>query len=232
MLVAKDGKLLYAKGFGITGTTDSANTTISAATNFRMASVSKQFTAMCIIKLVQQDKISFNDNLQKFFPGWDNKIAKLITIRQLLSHSSGIWDYEDLIPANQKEQISDADVINYLVKKDTVYFTPGSAFRYSNSGFCVLEQIIEKVSGLSYPEFCRLNIFAPAGMLNTTIYKKGEIIKNRSMGFARDSSGAIIESDQSITSATMGDGGVYTSLNDYLQWSNWLASNKAVKLKR
>ncbi len=230
LLVAKNGKVLYAKGFGITGDKSGKEQLISAITNFRMASVSKQFTAMCIVKLVKQHKISLNDNLQKFFPGWNKKIAALITVKQLLSHSSGIWDYEDLIPANQKEQVSDASVVSYLLQKDTLYFKPGSAFRYSNSGFCVLEQIIEKASGLTYPEFCLRYIFKPLGMVNTTIYKQGKKINHRSLGFAKDSTGAIFESDQSLTSATMGDGGVYTSLNDYLKWATALISNKSFNI--
>jgi len=232
LMVARDGKVIYAKGFGQTDIKAGKNQSISPATNFRMASVSKQFTAMCIAMLEQQHKISYNDKLAEFFPEWNEKVASLVSVKQLLNHSSGIWDYEDLIPTNQKEQVLDADIVSYLLNRDTLYFAPGTAFRYSNSGFCVLAQIVEKVSGMSYPAFCSKYIFRPLGMHNTIIYQQGANIVNRAMGFARDATGAIIESDQSVTSAAKGDGGVYTSINDYFKWATWLMDKPANLTKK
>jgi len=228
LLVAKNGKTIYAKGFGLANIDTKEK--ISAETNFRMASVSKQFTAMCIMLLVKQQKISYDDNLLKFFPNWNKPVGAKITIRHLLTHSSGIWDYEELVPQDQQTQILDADVVSYLVKKDSTYFEPGSTFQYSNSGFCVLEQIVEKVSGLSFSKFTEQNIFKPLGMSNTRIYEQGETIPNRAMGFARNEKNEIVPSDQSITSATKGDGCVYTSINDYQKWANALISNKLVNI--
>ena len=228
LLVAKNGKLLYQKGIGLANVNTGEK--ISAATNFRMASVSKQFTAMCIMLLEQQHKISYNDNLLKFFPNWNKTVGANITIKHLLTHSSGIWDYEALIAENQLKQISDADVVNLLLKKDATYFIAGTAFQYSNSGFCVLEQIVEKASGLSYVQFIEQHIFKPLGMNNTSIFEEGKTIPNRAMGFAKNEKNEIIPSDQSITSATKGDGCVYTSLNDYLKWTAALIKNSLVNI--
>lgn len=228
LLVAKNGKAIYAKGFGLANIDTKEK--ISASTNFRMASVSKQFTAMCIMLLVKQQKISYDDNLLKFFPGWNKQVGAKITIRHLLTHSSGIWDYEELVPQDQQTQILDADVVSYLVKKDSTYFEPGSTFQYSNSGFCVLEQIVEKVSGLSFSKFTAQNIFKPLGMTNTRIYEQDESIPNRAMGFARNEKKEIVPSDQSITSATKGDGCVYTSIDDYQKWASALINNKLVNI--
>ena len=228
LLVAKNGKLLYKKGIGLANVNTGEK--ISAATNFRMASVSKQFTAMCIMLLEQQHKISYNDNLLKFFPNWNKTVGANITIKHLLTHSSGIWDYEALIAENQLKQISDADVVNLLLKKDATYFIAGTAFQYSNSGFCVLEQIVEKASGLSYVQFIEQHIFKPLGMNNTSIFEEGKTIPNRAMGFAKNEKNEIIPSDQSITSATKGDGCVYTSLNDYLKWTAALINNSLVNI--
>ena len=228
LLVAKNGKLLYQKGIGLANVNTGEK--ISAATNFRMASVSKQFTAMCIMLLEQQHKISYNDNLLKFFPNWNKTVGANITIKHLLTHSSGIWDYEALIAENQLKQISDADVVNLLLKKDATYFIAGTAFQYSNSGFCVLEQIVEKASGLSYVQFIEQHIFKPLGMNNTSIFEEGKTIPNRAMGFAKNEKNEIIPSDQSVTSATKGDGCVYTSLNDYLKWTAALINNSLVNI--
>ena len=223
LLVAKNGKAIYAKGFGLANIDTKER--ISEATNFRMASVSKQFTAMCIMLLVKQQKISYDDNLLKFFPNWNKQVGAKITIRHLLTHSSGIWDYEELVPQDQQTQILDAEVVSYLLEKDSTYFEPGATFQYSNSGFCVLEQIVEKVSGLSFSKFTAQNIFKPLGMTNTRIYQQGEAILNRAMGFARNEKKEIVPSDQSITSATKGDGCVYTSINDYQKWASALINN-------
>ena len=229
LLVVKNGKVLYKKSVGLANADTQEK--ISAATNFRMASVSKQFTAMCIMLLVQQHKISYEDNLLKFFPTWNKKVGSSIKIKHLLTHSSGIWDYETLIPENQPIQILDAGVVKLLLKKNSTYFKTGAAFQYSNSGFCVLEQIIEKASGLKYVQFIEQHIFKPLGMNNTRIYEEGKLIPNRAMGFAINQKNEIIPSDQSITSATKGDGCVYTSLNDYQKWTSALVSNKLINIR-
>ena len=228
LMVSKNGKVLYQKGFGLANIDSKEKNTV--ATNFRMASVSKQFTAMGIMLLEKQQKISYEDNLLKFFPGWNKKVGQKITIRHLLTHSSGIWDYEALIPGEQHKQISDADVVSYLLNKDSTYFEPGVAFQYSNSGFCVLEQIVEITAGSSFQQFMQQNIFKPLGMHNTRIFQAGEAIPNRAMGFAVNEKNEMVESDQSITSATKGDGCVYTSMNDYQKWANSLINNKLVNM--
>jgi CubicO group peptidase (beta-lactamase class C family) len=109
-------------------------------------------------------------------------------------------------------------------------FPPGSRFRYSNSGFCLLALIIERVSHQSFAAFIRERIFLPLHMDNSTIYQQGQPIANRAMGYAKDSAGSIIPSDQSITSATKGDGGVYTSLADYSKWTRALQQNLLINL--
>ncbi len=229
VLVVKNNQEVYKKGFGLANI--EKQEAITANTNFRMASVSKQFTAMCIMLLEKQKKLSYEDNLLKFFPDFDPKIGKNIKIKHLLTHSSGIFDYEDLIPQNQKTQILDADVLNLVKSHAETYFEAGKEFRYSNTGFCLLEQVIEKVSEEAYGSFIERAIFRPTGMLNTRLYAKNVQIPNRAMGYARNEKGEIVLSDQSITSATKGDGCIYTSLNDYKKWVNALQKNQIVNLE-
>ncbi len=228
-MVIKDGKMVYQKGFGLANAT--TQEPITPQTNFRMASVSKQFTAACIIRLVKQGKLSYDDHLLKFFPDFNPTVGQKIQIRHLLTHSSGVWDYESLIPNTQKTQILDEDVVELLKSHDKTYFTPGSEFRYSNSGFCLLEQIIEKASGQSFVDFITKHIFQPLKMNSTRVYKTGALIPHRAMGFAKNKEEVLIDSDQSITSATKGDGCIYTSLEDYQKWHNSLINNALFDLK-
>lgn len=229
VLILHQNKEIYKKGFGLANI--DTKTPITAQTNFRMASVSKQFTAMCIMLLEKQKKLSYEDNLLKFFADFDKTVGSQIKIKHLLTHTSGILDYEELIPANQKEQLLDADVVRFLKNQSKTYFEAGSKFQYSNSGFCMLEQIVERASNMSFVQFIESQIFKPLGMKNTRMYEANGKIPNRAMGYARNNKGELIFSDQSITSATKGDGCVYTSVEDYQKWHNSLINNKLVDLK-
>lgn len=229
VLVMKNNQEIYKKGSGLANI--EKKEAITPNTNFRMASVSKQFTAMCIMLLEKQGKLSYEDNLLKFFPDFAISVGKNIKIKHLLTHSSGIIDYEDLIPKNQTLQILDDGVVRLVKNQTTTHFEAGKQFRYSNTGFCLLEQIVEKVSGEKYSSFIEKNIFNPVGMLNTRIYSENTPIPNRAMGYARNEKGEITFSDQSTTSATKGDGCVYTSLNDYKKWVIALKKNQLVNLE-
>lgn len=229
VLVIKNGKTLYKDGLGLANI--DGNISISPQTVFRMASVSKQFTAACIILLKNNKKLSYEDNLLKFFPDFNKEVGAKIKIKHLLTHTSGILDYEELIPDTQKEQILDADVLHFLKTQSRTYFEAGAKFRYSNSGFCLLEQIIEKASGQNFVTFIKANIFEPLGMANSTIYEALRPMPNRAMGYARNKEGKLIYSDQSITSATKGDGCVYTSLEDYAKWYQAIVSNQLINIE-
>lgn len=228
LVVIKNGKTLYKDGFGLANI--DTQTPITPQTNFRMASLSKQFTAACIILLENRKQLSYEDNLLKFFPDFNKEVGTQIKVKHLLTHTSGILDYEELIPDNQKEQLSDTDVLKFLTNQPKTYFKAGDSFRYSNSGFCLLEQIIEKASGQNYVTFIKANIFEPLGMNNSTMYETGRPIQNRAMGYAYDKAGKLVFSDQSITSATKGDGCVYTSLEDYVKWYQAILSNKLIPI--
>ena len=202
---------------------------ISDYTNFRMASVSKQFTAACIILLKNEGLLNYSDSLSRFFPEFN--FGNKITLGDILTHTSGILDYESMIPENRKEQVNDADVLNWVAKADSLYFEPGTQYRYSNSGFCILTQVIEKISGQPYAQFIDERIFKPLSMDNSYIYIKGSKMSDRALGYAKNEKDEIYENDQSITSATQGDGCVYTSLNDYQKWIGALQTNQLFNLK-
>lgn len=213
-LVMANGEIITEESTGYAVLEDEIP--VTSATNFRMASVSKQFTSACIILLKNDGLLTYNDPLSKFFP--DFNFGDQVTLKHLLTHSSGLLDYESMIPESQTEQVSDADVVNWVAGADSLYFEPGSGYRYSNSGFCILSQVVEKVAGMPYAQFIKERIFDPLAMSNTLIYIKGEEIAHRALGYSKNREGVVYENDQSITSATQGDGCVYTSLNDYKKW--------------
>jgi CubicO group peptidase (beta-lactamase class C family) len=195
-----------------------------------MASVTKQFTAMGIFLLEKEGRLGFDDPVGRWLPDLPARIGRSVLIRHLLTHSSGVLDYEGLIPDTTTRQVLDADVLRLLVPHDSTYFPPGTKFRYSNSGFCLLALIIERVSHQSFGDFLRERIFVPLGMDRSTVYEPGQLFDHRAMGYARDSVGKVVPSDQSVTSATKGDGGVYTSLADYSRWMRALQQGRLVRL--
>ena len=228
LYVESQGKVIYKKGFGIADT--EKNLKISPKTNFRLASVSKQFTAMCILLLEKDQKLSLEDPISKFLPELPIQESSKIILRQLMTHTSGIIDYEELMNDSIEVQLLDKDVLNLLKTQYRTYFEPGSRFRYSNSAYALLALVVERVSGKSFPKFMEERIFKPLGMKNSMVYEKETEIPNRSIGFARNKDGQLYRNDQSSTSAVKGDGGVYCSLNDYKKWTHALWSNTLIDM--
>lgn len=131
-------------------------------------------------------------------------------------------DYEGLIPGGTTQQVKDKDVLDILMKQSSTYFTPGSQYRYSNAGYATLAVIVNRVSGISFAEFLENNIFTPLGMKNTVAYEKGiSEVSDRAYGYTQRN-GKFQRTDQSLTSAVLGDGGVYTSVDEILIWDQAL----------
>jgi len=222
VLVLKDGKPVFQHGYGVTDLR--AHNKIDEYTNFRLASVTKQFTAIAIMLLVHDGKLRYDESLTEIFSEFPS-YGKTITVRHLLNHTSGLLDYEDLmakqygnLPDEQIPQIHDAGVLTLLEKATATNFPAGSKWQYSNSGYCVLAMVVEKVSGKPFGQFLEERIFAPLHMTGTLAYEKGKSeVPHRSYGHTPDGND-FRETDQSSTSATLGDGGVYTSLTDMARW--------------
>ncbi|HET6551902.1 MAG TPA: serine hydrolase domain-containing protein [Dyella sp.] len=215
LLVIKDGKAVLRKSYGLANLESHEATT--PATNYRLASVSKQFTAAGILLLSERGKLSLDDRVRRWLPEL-NAAHDTITIRQLLDHGGGLIDYEDLMPADATDQISDAGVLKLLAAEPRSYFPPGTSYRYSNGGYVLLGLIIERASGQTLPDFLRQNIFQPLGMAHTLLYERGgPDVPNRAYGYSEEN-GHWVRTDQSSTSATRGDGGIYSSIDDMAKW--------------
>ena len=231
VLVRRGGHTVFERGYGVRDLQTPA--AIDAETNFRLASCTKQFTAMAIMLLVHDRKLKYEQSLAEIFPEFP-AYGATITIHGLLHHISGLPDYETLMEQEEKSggrkwtaenQIHDADVLALLEKQHMPLFVPGTQWAYSNSGYVVLGLVVAKVSGKSFGDFLRERIFAPLQMNQTVAYERGKNeVANRAFGNSRDGA-AWKQTDQSSTSATLGDGGVYSSLSDLAKWNEALAKN-------
>ena len=224
--IFREGAIVLAKGYGLAHIEQKVPA--DEFTNYRLASVSKQFTAMAILILTERGRLDLDDPLSKFFPAFP-EIGSRITVRHLLHHTSGIIDYEDLIPADFAGQVKERDVLALLQTQQGAYFTPGTEYRYSNSGYGLLALIVEEVSGQSYAAFLEANIFHPLGMKDTVAFEEGiSNVKRRAYGYRQTEDGFVFN-DQSRTSAVLGDGGVYTSVMDYFRWDQALYTDRLVR---
>ncbi len=150
-----------------------------------------------------------------------------MTVEHLLRHTSGLIDYESLMPADAADQVHDDDVLAMMAEQDSTYFTPGTEYRYSNSGYAVLAMTAE-LRRRSFPEYLRENIFEPIGMDQTVAFVEGvNTVPNRAFGYAVEGDG-FVPSDQSPTSAVLGDGGIYSSVMDLFKWDRALYSDVLV----
>jgi CubicO group peptidase (beta-lactamase class C family) len=232
VMVRKNGQTVATGSYGV-GDVRKLHK-IDAHTNFRLASFTKQFTAMAIMLLVEDGELRYDQNLSELFPGFP-AYGRAITIRHLLTHTSGLADYETLMAEQEKagkanwsatDQIHDEDVLALLAGQTHGNFAPGSSWSYSNSGYVVLGLIVAKASGTSYPEFLQRRIFKPLKMSHTLAYvKERNVVRKRAYGYSKQN-GQLQDTDQSATSATLGDGGIYSNLADLAKWDEALRTDQ------
>ena len=219
VVVILDGRVVLRRAYGMADL--ERRVTAKPETDYRLASVSKQFTAMAVMLLATDGKLRYDQPVRDFLPELP-AAARPVTIRHLLNHTSGLVDYEDLVPESRTAQLDDRDVLGLLATKDSAYFAAGSQYRYSNSGYVLLGLIVARASGLSFPEFLRTRIFQPLGMNATVAHVEGsDTVPRRSYGYS-PRGGTFVQTDQSVTSATLGDGGIYTNVDDMQRWDQAL----------
>ena len=231
LLVRRGGRTVLARGRGRRDRR--SNAAIDARTDFRLASVTKAFTATAVMLLVRDGRLRYDTPLTEVFPSFP-AYGRGITIRHLLTHTSGLPDYEDLMAAAEKagappwtpdRQIRDEEVLGLLRGAKAGRFAPGTSWAYSNSGYVLLGLVVARVSGRPFGEFLDRSVFRPLGMDRTLAYEAGKNeVPARAYGHEREG-GALRERDQSATSATLGDGGVYSSLEDLAKWDEALRTS-------
>lgn len=224
LMIVKDGQPIVKKGYGIANLATHAP--VTSQTGFRLASVTKQFTAMCILQQVEKGNLSLDTSLTDILPGFPD-YGETITIRHILQHTSGLQDYEELMPEDFDHQITDNEVLQLMMDVDSAYFPAGEKYQYSNTGYAVLTQVLGKVTGQPFREYLQQHIFDPAGMTNTLAYVNGvNEVPHRAYGYTIEDDGSVRETDQSSTSAVLGDGGIYSNIEDFLKWDQVLYTDR------
>ncbi|HEX7062963.1 MAG TPA: serine hydrolase domain-containing protein [Woeseiaceae bacterium] len=215
LLVLEEGKPVARRAYGYADLERGVRAT--PATNYRLASVTKQFTAAAILLLAEDGKLRLDDRAREWLPSLPAS-QDAITLHHLLTHTSGLIDYEELMPSDLETQLRDADVLKLQAGEPGLYFEPGTRWRYSNGGYALLALIVERASGTSFQEFLKRRIFEPLGMHDTLAYvREGPPVPNRAYGYSLVD-GEWTRTDQSPTSAVLGDGGIYSSIDDLAKW--------------
>jgi CubicO group peptidase (beta-lactamase class C family) len=238
-ILIREGRINWQTAFGLADL--ETHRTITLDTQFELASMTKQFTAMAIMILSEQGKLKFDDTLDKYCPEFP-AYARAIHIRDLLHHVSGLPDYEELMVGKLGDdffrsskgppaahEFTSAEVLKTLSRQPKLKFAPGSRFEYSNSGYEVLGQIIERVSGRRYAEFLREQIFDPLGMHDTLVLdERGRSGPHLALAY-RKRAGQWEDITYSPENYEYGDGGVESTGIDLFKWDQALSTGKLVR---
>ena len=213
----QDGKVVYQGAFGYRHLDKKKKVTIT--TQFRIASLSKQFTAIAAAIAMDQGILKYQQSIADFFP--EVKAWQPIKVQHLIHHTSGLPDFDDQCLEDTKHRYSMVSFLKWM-KSKALISVPGKVFEYSNSGYALLALVIEKASGLSFPKFLDRHIFKPASMKNTFIGGVGTLGKNRAISYHLQKKGKRRHFEPDIHNSCnnlVGDSGIYTTVLDYLKWA-------------
>lgn len=221
--VVQNGNVIYERYQGYSNLEDAIS--IDESSKFNIASCAKQFTAISILKLVQEQKLRLEDDFRKYLPEFYPNITTSITIKDLITHTSGVRDYSDLLsiqgrPWWQRVGLDNKDVLELLAAQKTLNFTPGTEEIYSNSGYILLTKVVEKVSGMPFHQYAR-NVFESLGM-NDTAYTTNymEVLPHKSLPYNDWGDG--VWQQYPMVVDVHGDGFLFTTLRDQLRWEQQL----------
>ncbi len=225
-LVTQKGKIMYHKAFGQANL--ELNVPMQTPMIFRIGSITKQFTAVAILQLMEQGKLNLQDEITKFIPDYPTHGHK-ITIEHLLTHTSGIRSYTDMSEFGEiiQKEMKPEELIKFF-KNQPMDFAPGTQWNYNNSGFVLLGYIIEKVSGKSYPDYVEQGFFKPLGMSNSYYGNDAKLIKNRAAGYERGKDGIQNASPMSMT-LPYAAGSIQSTVEDLWKWHQAVHSYRLVK---
>lgn len=223
VLYAKNGKVIYNKAFGYANTVKKKK--LNTCSSFQLASVSKPITAIAVLKLKEQGKLNYDDDVKKYFPEFP---FDGITVKLLLTHRSGLANYmyfADELWKDKEAPIKNKDVIDLMIKhKPAPYYKPDHKYNYSNTGYCILAAIVEKITEKPFEDFVQTEIFEPTGMHESFIYRKGngQLEKCDVKGYNANNT----EADNSYQNGVVGDKGVYSSAEDLFRLDQALYGGK------
>lgn len=230
VLVAQYGKVIYKRAFGIAN--NFTKDQLSTRTPFQLASVSKQFTAVSILQLMEQGKLKLDDRVEQYIPGFPYDSS--ITIRSLLTHKSGLANYAYCLDKyyDKKAPLTNAKVVELFNKiKPGIDYHPNRQFHYNNTNYILLACIVERISGKGFREYVKENIFIPAGMNESFVYDPlhPEQLKKSATGYQPKRSGLAVVGFDHLDGVT-GDKGIYSTVEDMFLWDQALNSETVIKL--
>lgn len=229
--ISRGGVPVSIRGYGFANLED--GTPVRPDTVFRIGSVTKQFTAACIMLLAERGQLSLEDRVVKFIPAFPR--GDTVTIRQLLTHTAGVHNYTalpDFIAATAREELPTAKMVDLIARMDPVYdFAPGTKFNYSNSGYLLLGAVIERVSGQSYAAFLKANVLAPLGLSQTQVDDLAEVLPARAAGYeeAATAPTGFVNAPFISMSAASSAGAIRSTAGDLLRWHAALLGGKLLK---
>ena len=224
VLIARDGKPIFRKAYGMADREWDIDNTLD--TKFRLGSITKQFTATLILRLVEQGKVKLDDPVSKYYTDAPKTWSK-ITIHHLLTHTSGIPSYTaipDFFPKHSRDPLTPAGIMK-LTQDAPLDFEPGTKFSYDNSGYILLGYIIEKVTGKSYAANLQENIFGPLGMKDSGYDDFAQVIHHRASGYERHE-GNVLNAPYLDMSLPYAAGSLYSTVDDLLIWDQALYGDK------
>lgn len=226
VLILQGNDTIYSRCFGVADMVTKAPVTFE--TNFCIASVSKQFSAVALLQLAEQGKLSLGDPLSKFFPEFRASFFQDITLHHIMSHTSGIPDARDRSDRNFVLYSTDVESVGYMKLLDHLNFTPGTQYEYINPTFQLIYQIVERVTGIPFETYMQENVFGKAGMETCRYYEPERVLSHMAHGYERDDKGLWHEYDYGEESffATKADGALYCSINDFVNWERALRDNR------
>lgn len=226
VIVVKDGKTIFRKSYGMADMEKQIRN--DSAAQFRLGSVTKQFTSTAILMLAEEGKLAISDDIRKYLPGFPDK-GKLITIEHLLTHTSGIANYTSL-PAVRQSLTLDrtVDAVIDTFKQEPLGFDPGTKYAYSNSGYILLGAIIEKVSGMTYAKFIEQRIFVPLKMADTAYEGHGTSKAPRAVGHSTTPTGFRLATAMSMT-LPYAAGAIISTVDDLARWDAAVTAGKLLK---
>ena len=223
VLVLQEGEAIIRRSYGYADLEQ--RVAADPATNYRLASLTKQFTAAAVLLLIEESRMSLDAGIRVWLPSLPG-VADAVTLRHLLTHTSGVLDYEDLIPAGRVSPLHDANVLQLLESEERTYFPPGTGYRYSNSGYALLALAAATAAGTDFASLLRARIFEPLGMQHTVAHEEGvSTVAHRAFGYS-ERRGRWLRTDQNLTSAVLGDGGIYSSADDWEKWDGALSDDR------
>lgn len=234
VLVMLGDQVLFEKGYGLSDLVK--KTEISGDTFFNIASCSKQFTAVAVLQLAERGKISLRDSVRRYFPEFRSDIWDRVTISQMLSHSSGVPDARDDLTWEQKIHCDDELATEFMVTLDHLNFEPGSCFEYMNPTYTLLGKLIERVSGQPFEDYMREHVFDPAGMKETMYFDpqhQGRIPRMAHGYKLLEQEHQWVKYDygEETCFATRPDGGIYTSVHEFVLWEKALRSGAVLSIQ-